>query len=390
MPGTIPRSLSSGCVRPGVAARFLPVIRPRLGVPVLLALGFLAAEIAPAAARNAGATGRPASIPSWIQRPDSIPPGTREAVATATWTEGPARPFSSRPGVHWRVVPESAVTGWLVRAGERHPIRQTRLRIEEDRKGRTRILAWLQHTANTEVSFLLPGDPRLTATGPAVDDSLRPWPNPCSLLPYELDHAIDLNRNGRAELAVNSSANLPDPAASRILLVESDDAGRPRIVPLSEVVGTVRFEEGIITSITFRAGSADPVLAGEFLPLYNCRFLARLEIRGQETCRSCCMVSMVLHRDGNGPYRPVFDRPTQSGLLGRLRDDLTLVQEGGPGPLTSGEQVALCRAAAFLYLTGTGRGTRAELVKALGPRALIPQSVQLLGRLDRFFLRDED
>jgi hypothetical protein len=283
-------------------------------------------------------------------------------------------------------VPETAVTGWLVRPGERRPIRQTRLRIEDHRKGRRHVLAWLQHTANTEVSILLPGDRRLGGTGTATDDSLRPWPNACSLRPYDLDQDIELNRNGRMELPIKSSVSLPDPAASLILLLEADDNGRPRLVPSREFVGTVRFEEGIITSIRFPTGAKDPVLEGQFLPLYNCRFLARLQIPGQEACRNCCMVSMVLHRDENGLFQPVFDKAAQGGLLTRLEADVAVVQQGGPGPLTPREKAALARAAAFLYLTGAGRGTREQMERALGSRANLPQSAQLLSRLDRFFL----
>jgi hypothetical protein len=284
------------------------------------------------------------------------------------------------------VVPETAVTGWLVRPGERRPIHQTRLRIEDRRKGKNHVLAWLQHTANTEVSILLPGDRRLGGTGTATDDSLRPWPNACSLRPYDLDQDIDLNHNGRKELPIRSSVSLPDPAASLILLLEADEDGRPRLVPRSEFVGTVRFEEGIITSIHFPQGAKDPVLEGQFLPLYNCRFLARLQIPGEEACRHCCMVPMVLRGDADGLFRPVFDRTAQRGLLNRFQADIAVLQQGGPGPLIPPEKVALARAAAFLYLTGVGYGAREQLEKALGPRANLPQSAQLLDRLDRFFL----
>jgi hypothetical protein len=148
----------------------------------------------------------------------------------------------------------------------------------------------------------------------------------------------------------------------------------------------VRFEEGIITSIRFPAAAQDPMLEGQLLPLYNCRFLPRLQIHGEEACRTCCLVPMVLHRDEKGLFQPVFDKATQGGLLIRLQADLEVVRQGGPGPLTPPEQAALARAAAFFYLTGMGRGTRGQLEKALGSRASIPQSAQLLGRLDRFFL----
>ncbi len=381
MPGMSPRRVPPKCRR----------VRRPLGLPCLPAACLLAVSLLAAGAEQAfPATPEPRpssrSYPGGIDRPEPPPPGTREAATSITWIEGSARRFLGSRGEVWLVVPETAVTGWLVRPGERRPIRQTRLRIEDHHQGKHHVLAWLQHTANTEVSILLPGDRRLRGTGTAVDDSLRPWPNACSLMPYDLDQDIDLNRNGRMELPVRSSVSLPDPAASLILLLEADDDGRPRLVPSREFVGTVRFEEGIITSIRFPAGAGDPVLEGQFLPLYNCRFLARLQIPGQEACRYCCMVPMVLRRDENGLFQPVFDKTAQGGLLIRLETDLAVMQQGGPGPLVAPETAALARAAAFFDLTGVGRGTREQLEKAMGSRANLPQSAQLLGRLDRFFL----
>jgi hypothetical protein len=374
-PAACELSLPAACVPRATAAR-------------ILVLFLLVAAAAPAAPQNAVPSRPPTSPTPALGRPELVRPATREAAGHLTWAEGPARRFLWHPGQIWLVVPETAIVGWLVRPGERRPIRQTRIRIEEERGGGNRVLAWLQHTANTEVSVLFPGDVRLRTIGAAVDDSLRPWPNACSLLPYDLDRDIDLNRNGRMELPLSSSASLPDPAASRILLLEADETGKPRIVPTSEFVGTVRFEEGIITSIRFPAGATDPVLEGQLLPLYNCRFLARLGIRGEEACRTCCLVSMVLHRDKQGMFLPVFDQETQRGLLDRSRADLSMVNGGGPGPLTPREQAALSRAAAFFYLTGMGRDTREQLRTALDSRASLPQSVQLLDRLDRFFLRE--
>lgn len=381
IPGMSPHRVAPSCRRPR-----RPLDLPRLPAAWLLVITLLAVGTERAFPETPEPPPSWGSSPTGIDRPELPPPGTREAATGITWTEGPARRFLWSRGKAWLVVPETAVTGWLVRPGERRPIRQTRLRIEDHRKGRRHVLAWLQHTANTEVSILLPGDRRLGGTGTATDDSLRPWPNACSLRPYDLDQDIELNRNGRMELPIKSSVSLPDPAASLILLLEADDNGRPRLVPSREFVGTVRFEEGIITSIRFPTGAKDPVLEGQFLPLYNCRFLARLQIPGQEACRNCCMVSMVLHRDENGLFQPVFDKAAQGGLLTRLEADVAVVQQGGPGPLTPREKAALARAAAFLYLTGAGRGTREQMERALGSRANLPQSAQLLSRLDRFFL----
>ena len=365
--------------------------RRRLGLPCLfsawiVAGSFLAIGTEQAFPENPEPPPSRGSHPAGSNRPEMEPPGTREAATGITWTEGPPLRFLWSRGKAWLVVPETAVTGWLVWSGGRRPIRQTRLRIEDHHKGKHHVLAWLQHTANTEVSILLPGDRRLDGACAATDDSLRPWPNACSLLPYDLDHDIDLNRNGRMELPVKSSVSLPDPAASLILLIEADANGRPRLVPSREFVGTVRFEEGIITSIRFPKGAKDPVLEGQFLPLYNCRYLARLQIPGQEACRNCCMVPMVLRCEEAGLFQPVFDKTVQGGLLTRLEADVAVVQQSGSGPLTPPQKTALAREASFLYLTGVGRGTRKQLEETLGPRAILPQTVQLLDRLDRFFL----
>lgn len=387
--------------------RRVPPARCPLGLsllptPWILVASMLAAGTLPAGgsgsaeARVAGTeqarAGNPGPPRSWESpptgsgRPEPPLPGIREVATEIIWTEGSAREFTHSRGRTWRVVPETAVTGWLVRPGERRAIHQTRLRIEDQRKGKQRVLAWLQHTANTEVSILRPGDGRLGRIGAAIDDSLRPWPNACSVMLYELDHSIDLNRNGRMELPIRSSVSLPDPSASLLLFLEADDHGLPRLVPKSEFVGTVRFEEGIITSARFQKGMEDPVLEAQWLPLYQCRFLARLQIPGEEACRNCCMIPMVLRRDEDGFFRPAFDKTTQGGLLKRFEAEVAALQQGGPGPLTPPEMVALARAASFLYLTGVGGGTREQLEKALGPRARLPRTAQLLDRLDRFFL----
>ncbi len=354
---------------------------------VLLLAGLCGAAFAgPPCAQpaDAGLAAPAAAVGADLPRPPA--PGHREAAATLRWVDGPPSEVRWRPGSVWRLVPETAVTGWLVRPEERREIRQTRLRIEARRAGKRPVLAWLQHTANTEVSILKSGDPRLLQVGAASDDSLRPWPNVCTLALHDLGRDLDLNQNGRPEFALRSTVTVPDPAASAILILEADESGRPRLVPPSEFVGTVRFDEGIITAIRFPEEARDPVLEAQFLPLYNCRFLSRLQVHGEEACRSCCLVPMVLRRDASGRFQPVFDRPSQQGLLIRLQADLDIIQQGDLNPLIPPEEAALCRAAAFFYLTGMGRATRSELEKALGPRASLPQSAQLLARLDRFFL----
>ncbi len=340
------------------------------------------------AAGSAAEEGEPKPAP-WVLRPETPPPAWKRTAAPAPlhWEAGPVHRFVARPRVVWRVTPETARTGWAGDSLERREIRQTRLRLELERAGEgPELLGWVQHLANTEVALLRPGDSRLDDPGPALADSLLPWPNACVLTVYDLDHALDLNLNNLMELPVRFFASVADPAGAGILLIEPDSTGRPRFVPPQEFTGTVRFEEAILTAIRYPPGKRDPIIDAQLPSLERCRFLARLGIRGSTDCVSCCRIPIQLRRDTKGIFHPGYDRATHRTLLDRLKEDLSLLGSGGNEPLNSEEQAALARAASFFYLTGTGSETRQELLKALGPRGDLAPTRLLLNRLDAYFL----
>lgn len=307
------------------------------------------------------------------------------------WTQVDAREFSWAENRWWLIIQERAVTGTQGEGAARREIHQTRLRILYPPPGGTDRpvdLGILQHVGNLEVALLSPEDPRVEDAGPVVNDPAGPWPNVCGLSLFEGERPLDLNGNGRHELAVKAYATVSDPAASRLLLIEPDSTGWPRLLPAADLVGTVRFDEGTLTDIRWPAPEAAPVLFGEYQPLYRCRFLALLGIRGESGCEFCCMIPIVLKRAGDGLYHPVYDRKSQSMLLERTRGTLVRIRGGQAGPLPSLDQALLARAAAFFYLTGTGAGTRSQIQEDLGPQGSQVQVQLLLRRLDRLFLRE--
>lgn len=307
------------------------------------------------------------------------------------WEAATSRKVVCRPGVYWTLTHEKTISGWAEGEGVSREIHQTRIRFDLGREGEGGTVGYLQHTGSTEVRILLPGDPRLTEAGPAVSDSLRPWPNACGISFHDLPQSLDLNRNDTSEVVFRRFATIPDPEASALVLVEADPNGIPRMVKLPEFVGTVRFDQGKLTSIVWPQGARHPHLHAEFLPLHDCLFTAQLGIRGEPPCRDCCMIPVVLEADQDGVYHPVYSRDVQRHLLERLGSDLgTVINAPADSALTSAAQFALARAGAFFYLTGTGRNTRSHLEQALEGRTADLQVSLLLHRLDEYFLLPAD
>lgn len=325
--------------------------------------------------------------------PETLREQVREAApAPLEWRKTDAREFPITADRSWLILQERAVTGAVMDGNVRRPIQQTRLRITEvsgsEAADEPRDLALVQHLGNLDVALLAPGDPRATQPGPLVSDPESPWPNVCGVSVHELEHAVDLNANGRAELVVRVYSTVEDPVATRLLLVEPDEKGLPVWVRPEDVVGTVRYDEGILTEIRFDAKTEDPMLVGELASLFRCRFLARLDLPALPDCQRCCMIPVVLQRK---PYQdrfhPVYDKKLQSDLLQQTREDLySIARVDRERPLSPEEEVLMAKGAAFFYLTGNALDARMLVEEVAGPRTLTLDGQLLLGKLDRFFL----
>ncbi len=317
------------------------------------------------------------------------PPDTAKrewAPGPLEWTPGESRRFACAPHHTWILTVEEATTGTAVTERTRTPIRQTRIRIALDTGGRPRDLAFLQHVGDTEVQLLAPGDPRLNAVINPVDSRDYPWPNMARLSFRDLPFPLDLDQNGRPELAINRWASISDPAAFGILLLEADAAGSPHLLALSDLAKTIRFTDADIVDIEMPAGAFDPILHVVYQPLYRCRFLAQIGIRGEPNCETCCMFPILLRRAESG-YVPTYDRLTQQALLDRCTGEIGAIRDADPSlPPTTGDEVAIANVAAFFYLTGTGRNTRSEMIRMLGDRSRNARVLILLDRIEKYFL----
>lgn len=310
------------------------------------------------------------------------------APAPLVWKVMGSWTFSCAPDRIWFLTQEKTITGYVVEGAIRRPIEQTRIAFSAPAGDRVRTLAWLQHVSDTEVALLRPGDPRATNPAPALDDSLTPWPNPCGLsFDADPDRPIDLNHNGRPEAVFEQFAAIAGPEAANLVLVEADSLGFPRLVAPVGLVGTIRFDQGVFTSITWPKDSPGPEIQARLLTLYRCRFLALLGLRGRNECDTCCETPIYLHADPQGILQPVYRYDDQKLFIQRQQDDLLLMTEGIPGqPPSTAQLAALARAASFYYLTGTGRLTRRQLEQQLGAEGRDYHFQLLLAKLDRFFL----
>ena len=330
---------------------------------------------------------------------DPVPPAPVERVAARgfpEWTVIDQRPFLRNPTVRWNLYLEEWTSGQIVSGARTTPIRQTRIRIALQRRdeGDEVDVGYVQHLSNVEIAVLEPGDPRLDEP-PAVNlDPENPWPNPAGWNFVDLRENVDLDDDDDNDLLLRYYATAADPRAQGIAALSADEFGTPRLMDLSEFVGTVKTEGLHLVDLDWPdPRMMDPILHAIFLPAEGCRFLAQLGIHGETQCDHCCSIQVYLRRAVNDPedrlFRPFFDRERQgSEVLDRVRHDIALVSTGEESPeLTSAEEAALARVASFFYLTGSGIQSRLNLEKALGERANNYKSQLLLDRIENYFLR---
>lgn len=330
---------------------------------------------------------------------DPVAPAAVERIASRgfpDWNVIDQRPFVRHPETIWTLYLEERTSGTVLSEGRETPIRQTRVRVALRNGGADGEvdIGYLQHLSNTVVAALSPGDPRLDEA-PTVDpDPNNPWPNPAGLNFVDLQANVDLDDDDENDLVLRYYATIDDPRAQGIVAIAADEFGTPRIMDLSEFIGSVNTEHLHLVDLERPDPRMfDPILEASWLPAKDCRFLAQLGIPGELQCHDCCTFPIYLRRAVKLPedrlFHPFFDRQRQGGeLLDRVRTDLAVVSAGEDQPeLTSGEQAALARVASFFYLTGSGIQSRVNLEKALGARVNEYKTQLLLDRIEDYFLR---
>lgn len=322
--------------------------------------------------------------------PDLPPVGLREvADAPLAWHSISSTMVTIDPRTRWLLFVEECTPGYVTVEGDRRPLRQTRIKITipEGKPVRAgKVLGYVMHLSNTECALLAPDDPRVGALPSVIDDKESPWPNTCGIEVMTTEHPIDLDRDYRQEVALKRYATIGSRAGRGLLLLEANDAGEPRLAPLSSIVRGIRADALQLTDIQWLGKDLEPTLFVEHQGLEECRFLAEIGIRGERQCSDCCQVTILLQRATDLFYYPNYLRGHQAGQLDRLRSDLKEISTGDPGqPLSSEQEASLARAAAFLYLTGSASRSRSQLVDVLGVRATQFRPQLLLERLERYF-----
>lgn len=294
------------------------------------------------------------------------------------------------PTTRWIVIEEEATPG-VARSGQStRDIRQTRIRIAVETEYGEADVAVVQHLGNQQIEVFDPEDERLFRTPRVSQNPDDPWPNTCGISFHDTQRPIDLNLDGRNEIALRFYATVPDEGASGLALIEETPEGTARLLPANEVIGTIRAPEAVLSEIFWDPRSRSPLLVIKYLPLEDCRFLAQLQIRGELDCRNCCRMPVILSQQADGLYHPGYISDRQKPFLERLQRDIAVVSAGKEKDedLSSAEKASLARMAAFFYLTGTGRSTRTELGRALGPRGDRYKVRLFVDELESYFLAE--
>lgn len=305
----------------------------------------------------------------------------------------------------WRTVERARVQAsggpvWLVRsearqlgllAGEHAAVPATLPRVRLDRIAgldtvRTAVL--LAH-GNGGAVLLPPGTPAesdVPTSGAA--DAHGAWPNACAMALHDTTGALDVNGNGDPEIAVRRFCSCPARACTEILLVELRRAGEAALVEPRDLVAGVTIGEARIRAIEPRGDAARPRIVVEPVRLEGCDFIGETGLAGANDCPDCCLFPVLLEPlPSGGGYGPVYDEEIQRPWLDRARRDVDIAAAGDPASAPSVLQLGqLGRAAAFFYLTGNGRETRALLLAGMRDRWNDPAVTAYLEKLERIFL----
>ena len=324
-----------------------------------------------------------------------VPPPARRAE----WTQspGPWEPLESSiiragSGTRWKLTVGRRVLGTLQSGRTDVPVYLPRMQVKRIAHRDTSTVAVLLPTDNRDVALFPPGSPEESAIpSEPTQDAWGRWPNPCGFSLLDATGHLDLDHDGVPEAAIRRFCACPASACSGIIFVELNDKG-PTLLDPASLVREPRLGRLVVERMDASGDSSRPVLAVAPDFLEGCRFIAMLGVRGEAECPDCCRIPVLLRALSGGGYEVFSDRAEHSRWLQKAEDDLSYVASGNPGePLHANEEARIARAAAVLYLTGSGAQTHQIISQAIekdrGPDFRLEI---LLRRLDELFLASGD
>ncbi len=348
-------------------------------------LGLLVAIAALLASGDAGA-----QRPTWAEPPYVAPQRRADWIPSP----GPWEPLENvvlvdPEGETWRIASERRLLGGLRDRPVDLPVYLPRIVFERIHGGDTSAVAVLLPSDNGSVRIFPPDDPEISGVPSAPgEDTWGRWPNPCSFSIIDATGKLDLDADGRIEVAIGRMCSCPSVACSGTVFVTLGPDGASILDP-ADLVHDVRLGRVSVREMIATTDSSRPVLRVDPEVLDQCRFITLAGVRGHNDCAGCCSFPVMLRPIVGGEYETYYDSQRQKVWKDKSNEYVTFVISGDPlSPPSSEEEAKLAQAAAFFYLTGSGGNSHGELNIALGDRARDFHLQEVLNRLDRVFLPD--
>jgi hypothetical protein len=331
-----------------------------------------------------------AQRPVWADHPYVTPQRMAEWVPSpGSWEPLESVVVVDPQGECWRVLSERRLLGGLRDRAVDLPVYLPRVVFGRIHGGDTSAVAVLLPSDNASVKIYPPNDPEVSAVPSAgTDDTWGRWPNPCTFSIIDATGKLDLEADGRIEVAIGRMCSCSSVACSGTVFVTLGPDGASVLDP-ADLVHDVRLGRVSVREMIATADSSRPILRVDPEILDQCRFIALAGVRGKNDCAGCCSFPVMLRPIIGGEYETFYDYKRQEIWKNRSNDHVSFVVSGDPlSPPTSDEEAQLAQAAAFFYLTGSGGRSHSEIDKALGDRARDYHIQEILNRLDRVFLPD--
>jgi hypothetical protein len=331
-----------------------------------------------------------AQRPSWAPAPQVSPQRRADWIPSpGSWEPLESAIVGDAQGETWRIGSERRLLGGLRNRAVDLPVYLPRILFQRIHGGDTATVGILLPTDNGGVRVYPADDPEVSAVpSEATEDTWGRWPNPCSFTMLEVTGKLDLDADGRTDVAIGRMCSCPSVACSGTIFVTLGPDGASLLDP-ADLVKDVRLGRVSVREMIASGDSARPVLRVDPEVLDACRFIALAGVRGESGCANCCSFPVMLRPIFGGEYEPFYDSLRQKIWKSKSDEHVTFVASGDPlSPPTSEEEARLAQAAAFYYLTGTGRRSHEALNAALGQRARDFHIQDVLNRLDRVFLPD--